>query len=167
MELFAIHEVMQRKLVLTAATTPRTSSRVSWLFLLLVQATNMLPTMAHSGKWQVLPTVWEASVTVQVLCEMSKYEQDSLVHIYWVHWQCIVPISWSSLLLRITCEMATLFHKCSLLGFVSSFHSTLSKVWGCGTACRNATLSSARVGRAIQLECHYVPRSRRSPPCIF
>ena len=50
----------QRMQVLTAATTP-TTSRVSWLFLLLVQATKMLP-------------LWEASVTVQVLCEMSKYE---------------------------------------------------------------------------------------------
>ena len=38
-------------------------------FLLLVQITKMLP-------------LWEASVTVRVLCEMSKYEQESLVHIH-------------------------------------------------------------------------------------
>ena len=37
---------------------------------------------------------------------------------YWAHWQCIVAIGWSYFLLRITCGMATLFHNCSLLGFV-------------------------------------------------
>ena len=84
---------------------PRIPSRVSLCFLLLVQITKMLP-------------LWDASVTLRVLCEMSKYEQESLVHIHWVHWQCIVAIGWSSLLLGITCGMATLFHNCSLLGFV-------------------------------------------------
>ena len=36
---------VQRKLVLTAVTNPRTSSQVSWFFLLLVQATKMFPIM--------------------------------------------------------------------------------------------------------------------------
>ena len=43
---------------------PRISSWVSWFFLLLVQITKMLSI-----------NLWEASVSVWVLCEMSKYEQ--------------------------------------------------------------------------------------------
>ena len=104
----------QRKLVLAAAAFPRTlSPKFLDTFLLLVQ------TKKDASHYGSICTVW-------VLCEMSKYEQEYLVHTYWVHWQCIVAIGWSSLLLRITCGVAAFSHNCSLL---ASFHSRLSKIW--------------------------------------
>ena len=70
---------------------------------------------------------------------------------YWVHWQCIVAIGWSSLLLGITCGMATLFHNCSLLGFVpleALEGLSTQRVWH-GASQREDRIKSARRSRAI------------------